>query len=119
MSLIRILIVILLRIGCFLFVASVLCFFSSRRRHTSCALVTGVQTCALPIFLRDKSFCIDALRAPSHIPPPLREWREASGQQDEDLFSQAGGHRAQMVPDRRRGPGARQARVARRDAPAR
>src|SRR3546814_5291153 len=29
---------------CFLFV-----FFSSRRRHTRCALVTGVQTCALPI----------------------------------------------------------------------
>src|SRR3546814_4728046 len=30
----------------------VLCFFffSSRRRHTSCALVTGVQTCALPIW---------------------------------------------------------------------
>src|SRR3546814_11628032 len=25
-------------------------FFSSRRRHTSCALVTGVQTCALPIY---------------------------------------------------------------------
>src|SRR3546814_2111392 len=30
-----------------LFVA--LFFFSSRRRHTRCALVTGVQTCALPI----------------------------------------------------------------------
>src|SRR3546814_4218447 len=32
--------------------SSVLCycfFFSSRRRHTRCALVTGVQTCALPI----------------------------------------------------------------------
>src|SRR3546814_18930288 len=29
--------------SCFLF------FFSSRRRHTRCALVTGVQTCALPI----------------------------------------------------------------------
>src|SRR3546814_11537638 len=28
-------------LGCF--------FFSSRRRHTRCALVTGVQTCALPI----------------------------------------------------------------------
>src|SRR3546814_9175081 len=28
---------------------SYLYFFSSRRRHTSCALVTGVQTCALPI----------------------------------------------------------------------
>src|SRR3546814_20506869 len=28
-------------------------FFSSRRRHTRCALVTGVQTCALPICLLD------------------------------------------------------------------
>src|SRR3546814_5727376 len=28
-----------------------LIFFSSRRRHTRCALVTGVQTCALPILL--------------------------------------------------------------------
>src|SRR3546814_10057477 len=26
-------------------------FFSSRRRHTSFALVTGVQTCALPIYI--------------------------------------------------------------------
>src|SRR3546814_4496334 len=30
-------------------------FFSSRRRHTRCALVTGVQTCALPI-LRYSTF---------------------------------------------------------------
>src|SRR3546814_631347 len=29
-----------------------LCFCSSRRRHTRCALVTGVQTCALPISLK-------------------------------------------------------------------
>src|SRR3546814_2086080 len=31
-------------------------FFSSRRRHTRCAVVTGVQTCALPIlrFADDK-----------------------------------------------------------------
>src|SRR3546814_4491363 len=28
-------------------------FFSSRRRHTRCALVTGVQTCALPISAED------------------------------------------------------------------
>src|SRR3546814_4375819 len=28
-------------------------FFSSRRRHTRCALVTGVQTCALPICLSE------------------------------------------------------------------
>src|SRR3546814_7508517 len=33
-------------------------FFSSRRRHTRCALVTGVQTCALPI-------CDGKLRWPS------------------------------------------------------
>src|SRR3546814_4098374 len=30
-------------------------FFSSRRRHTRCALVTGVQTCALPISGRRSS----------------------------------------------------------------
>src|SRR3546814_3636671 len=30
-------------------VYKVFLFFSSRRRHTRCALVTGVQTCALPI----------------------------------------------------------------------
>src|SRR3546814_18026562 len=30
-------------------------FFSSRRRHTRCALVTGVQTCALPISHRRKT----------------------------------------------------------------
>src|SRR3546814_20649007 len=33
--------------------SSSVCFvFSSRRRHTRCALVTGVQTCALPIYHR-------------------------------------------------------------------
>src|SRR3546814_3769545 len=31
--------------------------FSSRRRHTRCALVTGVQTCALPI-LADRGFLL-------------------------------------------------------------
>src|SRR3546814_5889837 len=31
------------------FCVLLLFFFSSRRRHTRCALVTGVQTCALPI----------------------------------------------------------------------
>src|SRR3546814_652075 len=41
----------------------VLCcfFFSSRRRHTRCALVTGVQTCALPIWrIRSGEYGIDA-----------------------------------------------------------
>src|SRR3546814_2966000 len=36
-------------------------FFSSRRRHTRCALVTGVQTCALPILL------LGLLKAGDHI----------------------------------------------------
>src|SRR3546814_7771807 len=36
----------------FLLISWYVCFFfSSRRRHTRCALVTGVQTCALPISL--------------------------------------------------------------------
>src|SRR3546814_242630 len=41
-----------LRNSAIVFVTSLLdsFFFSSRRRHTRCALVTGVQTCALPIF---------------------------------------------------------------------
>src|SRR3546814_8856275 len=39
---------------CFLFMWSTCFFFlSSRRRHTRCALVTGVQTCALPISRQD------------------------------------------------------------------
>src|SRR3546814_10629430 len=31
-------------------------FFSSRRRHTRCALVTGVQTCALPISMQQRGY---------------------------------------------------------------
>src|SRR3546814_9164493 len=41
-------------------------FFSSRRRHTRCALVTGVQTCALPI-----STTIPALRPNDPTSPQL------------------------------------------------
>src|SRR3546814_1584637 len=37
-------------------------FFSSRKRHTRCALVTGVQTCALPI-----SWALYMLAECSHI----------------------------------------------------
>src|SRR3546814_13049116 len=41
-------------------------FFSSRRRHTRCALVTGVQTCALPIspFLATPDSCLPLARLP-------------------------------------------------------
>src|SRR3546814_7394302 len=34
-------------------------FFSSRRRHTRCALVTGVQTCALPISFTELAHGVD------------------------------------------------------------
>src|SRR3546814_7196059 len=72
-------------------------FFSSRRRHTSCALVTGVQTCALPIcviplqdyqYLRDVGVqgiygpgsnvvecAADVLRLLGHNMPPRSEER--------------------------------------------
>src|SRR3546814_2674105 len=46
-----------------LYVILYVLFFSSRRRHTRCALVTGVQTCALPIYYGGKPlnapFCIN------------------------------------------------------------
>src|SRR3546814_9277594 len=47
-------------------------FFSSRRRHTMCALVTGVQTCALPIFLPDP-----AAPAPGKFEAAFRRQAEA------------------------------------------
>src|SRR3546814_6999386 len=52
-----------------------MCFFfvSSRRRHTRCALVTGVQTCALPIFPDDGSS-----NAPSHGSTAIAVWPKTS-----------------------------------------
>src|SRR3546814_3702498 len=57
-------------------------FFSSRRRHTRCALVTGVQTCALPIstpvgigiflvFLLAVSFALVGVAGHYSARPPL------------------------------------------------
>src|SRR3546814_4526182 len=45
-------------------------FFSSRRRHTRCALVTGVQTCALPIYV-DRQIARERTRmaAALHVEP--------------------------------------------------
>src|SRR3546814_14949474 len=47
--------------------SSVLFFFSSIRRHTRCALVTGVQTCALPIFTRSERGSVVVHRDAVHI----------------------------------------------------
>src|SRR3546814_9283863 len=43
-------------------------FFSSRRRHTRCALVTGVQTCALPIYSQRTIEGTDLLVAAGRTP---------------------------------------------------
>src|SRR3546814_13043284 len=43
-----------------------MCLFSSRRRQTRCALVTGVQTCALPV-------------SPDHCPCRAQKLRQALG----------------------------------------
>src|SRR3546814_7026269 len=75
-------------------------FFSSRRRHTRCALVTGVQTCALPIFL-GQSFWLRSTEAP---PPPRSPERTAWVTDDTPRFivcwrfmdcAQAGGARSE------------------------
>src|SRR3546814_4441067 len=42
-------------------------FFSSRRRHTRCALVTGVQTCALPIYLENKYDLAISMEVGEHL----------------------------------------------------
>src|SRR3546814_2014836 len=47
-------------------------FFSSRRRHTRCALVTGVQTCALPILLQA---ALAEFPATGHVLNPI-DWAE-------------------------------------------
>src|SRR3546814_8080669 len=56
-------------------------FFSSRRRHTICALVTGVQTCALPISFFDTSWEVhfNSSRTGVRLIGPKPEWARADG----------------------------------------
>src|SRR3546814_5604053 len=46
-------------------------FFSSRRRHTRCALVTGVQTCALPILPGVRSAQVSYADGNAHVAKEL------------------------------------------------
>src|SRR3546814_2554826 len=57
-------------------------YFSSRRRHTRCALVTGVQTCALPIYA-------DGLLAKLYDLVPPRTWIIVTSDHGE-LFGESG-----------------------------
>src|SRR3546814_4199007 len=54
-------------------------FFSSRRRHTRCALVTGVQTCALPISQRQCKVRLDIARLRSAVETPPVEGHAMEG----------------------------------------
>src|SRR3546814_9374780 len=65
-------------------------FFSSRRRHTRCALVTGVQTCALPIL--DEDVLGDAQAVLAHA------FEELLGRQD--LAAGDAGHVGDEALDR-------------------
>src|SRR3546814_804195 len=70
-------VVLFLFFFCFFWCFVWLFFFSSRRLHTSCSLVTGVQTCALPIWFCSRSAVamsyIDACHAQSdHSHPGSR-----------------------------------------------
>src|SRR3546814_10112469 len=49
------------------------CFFiASRRRHTRCALVTGVQTCALPILQRGTLYMLQTRTGKRTAPAALK-----------------------------------------------
>src|SRR3546814_12704129 len=89
-------------------------FFSSRRRHTRCALVTGVQTCALPIFQPRASgslpcegrgvrrrVCEPLVRAPTNARQPC--WRAGRGGE--------GGRTARNVREMTRSPRGREGAV--------
>src|SRR3546814_6722524 len=55
-------------------------FFSSRRRHTRCALVTGVQTCALPIFfIYRRHFSLLHLTPEKQMSAPSSDARHSAG----------------------------------------
>src|SRR3546814_17331560 len=76
-------------------------FFSSRRRHTRCALVTGVQTCALPIYQwqgraqqPDLGACLHPARqyrraAPLHPPPQHARAADPAGRDRADRSDRA------------------------------
>src|SRR3546814_2676626 len=79
-------------------------FFSSRRRHTICALVTGVQTCALPIsvFDRGAARCRPCVRRPGLF-RARPQFGAAGGIADRDRakFDLVAGRRDRGTGDRR------------------
>src|SRR3546814_6188103 len=74
-------------------------FFTSRRRHTRCALVTGVQTCALPIYrfgialgpafrqAGERRARAERTRGPVHLGPDMRQRAEYPAAKETDRTS--------------------------------
>src|SRR3546814_4463134 len=93
---------------CFMLVGrlrAVCFFFSSRRRHTRCELVTGVQTCALPILTYAK-FGRDGETAT--VDPTIAGKLAASGDDHDgapaDGHDAGGGHGSLIDPTRSHAP---------------
>src|SRR3546814_8440513 len=59
-------------------------FFSSRRRHTRCALVTGVQTCALPI---SRDVVEAQIVAVEQVVPRAAGYRVAAAPAEDDVVA--------------------------------
>src|SRR3546814_10018195 len=81
------------------FISFFFVFFSSRRRHTRCALVTGVQTCALPISGRPRA------RQRRRHRLPRRAHRSHLDHPDPRRLDPLPGARAGRQLGRRPGPG--------------
>src|SRR3546814_1903774 len=65
-------------------------FFSSRRRHTRCALVTGVQTCDLPISEISRSGQFSANLDAESLGAAVRRSRKSHGLTQSQLAGLAG-----------------------------
>src|SRR3546814_15948371 len=75
-------------------------FFSSRRRHTRCALVTGVQTCALPIW-RACRRSRRAIETSTRMPPAERGREVRLDRRQREVDDRAFDEREAGAEDRR------------------
>src|SRR3546814_10479323 len=78
-------------------------FFSSRRRHTRCALLTGVQTCALPIsVIADVTFEVPGTyvlvdHALSRVEKGLAAYIEVEGPENPEVFREIPGEQLSLA----------------------
>src|SRR3546814_20470767 len=83
-------------------------FFSSRRRHTMCALVTGVQTCALPILLEQDTAGPRRRQLHAKVVGPVRDLLSVVGAVERELVL---AHGERLPIDEGEGPRPRSAVV--------